>query len=258
LRRYPPIGAQPIPRILIVIPVYNESTRLPFLLDEIARGRDGGGLALDFLLIDDGSAPEDHARTLALIEARGLEGSLKCLRLPANGGKGSALKRGFECALSDGYDYAGFLDADGSTSVAELRRAMEYFAARSETPLAAVIGSRVALLGRDVSRSAVRHYLGRVFATFVSLLFGARVYDTQCGMKLFRVSALRRYIGEPTDPRWVWDTELVLAMLAAGETVHEFPVDWRETGGSKLSFARDPLMMALRLMQFRFRKRDGS
>ncbi len=192
------------------------------------------------------------------MEARGLNGTLSCLRREVNGGKGRALKTGFDLALASGFDYAGFLDADGSTSVSELRRAMEYFAARSQTPLAAVIGSRVALLGREVSRRAIRHYLGRVFATFVSLLFGARIYDSQCGMKLFRAAALRRHLDEPTDFRWVWDTELVLAMLGAGETVHEFPVDWRETGGSKLSFPRDPFMMALRLILFRFRARDGS
>jgi len=236
-------------KIVIVIPVYNESARLPALLDEIA----AGGSALQFLLVDDGSSKQEYERTLALIASRGLEGTLSCVRRAVNGGKGSALKTGFERALADGCEYAGFLDADGSTSVAELRRAMDYFIARSETPLAAVIGSRVALLGRDVERSAARHYLGRVFATFLSLLFGARVYDTQCGMKLFRASALRRHLDVPTDFRWVWDTELVLAMLAAGETVHEFPVDWRETRGSKLSFPRDPLMMVMRLIRFRFR-----
>jgi dolichyl-phosphate beta-glucosyltransferase len=236
-------------KVVIVIPVYNESARLPALLDEIAAG--GSGLA--FLLVDDGSSKEDYEKTLALVKARGLEGTVSCVRREINGGKGSALKTGFTRALADGCDYAGFLDADGSTSVAQLRRALEYFAARSGTPLAAVIGSRVALLGRDVSRDAARHYLGRVFATFVSLLFGARIYDSQCGMKLFRASALKKYLGVPTDFRWVWDTELVLAMLAAGETVHEFPVDWRETRGSKLSFPRDPFMMVLRLIQFRFR-----
>lgn len=247
------------PRALIVVPVYNESARLPVLLDEIAAGRGApGAVALSFLLVDDGSSPEEYARTLALVAARKLEGALPCVRLEVNGGKGRAVRTGFERALAEGYDYAGFLDADGSTSVAELRRALDYFADRGGTPLAAVIGSRVALLGRNISRSAARHYLGRVFATFVSLLFGARVYDTQCGMKLFRASALGRHLDAPTDFRWVWDTELVLAMLAAGETVHEFPVDWRETGGSKLSFSRDPLMMALRLVLFRFRPRDGS
>jgi dolichyl-phosphate beta-glucosyltransferase len=237
------------PKVVIVIPVYNESARLPALLDEIA----ACGAALEFVLVDDGSSKEEYEKTLALVGARGLKETLSCMRREVNGGKGSALKAGFERALADGCDYAGFLDADGSTSVAELRRAMEYFAARSATPLAAVIGSRVALLGRDVSRNAARHYLGRVFATFVSLLFGARVYDTQCGMKLFRASALKRFLDAPTDFRWVWDTELVLAMLAAGETVHEFPVDWRETRGSKLSFTRDPFMMLLRLVQFRLR-----
>jgi dolichyl-phosphate beta-glucosyltransferase len=248
------------PRALIVVPFYNESARLPALLDQIATGRGvpTPGYSLEFLLVDDGSTEEEHARVSALVRERGLEKILPCLRRDVNRGKGSALKAGFEKALASGYEYIGFLDADGSTPVSELRRAMEYFAARRETRLAAVLGARVALLGREISRSAPRHYLGRVFATFVSLLFGARIYDSQCGMKLFRGIALRRHLGAPTDSRWVWDTQLVLAMLEAGETVHEFPVDWSETPGSKVSLLRDPALMALSLLRFRFRARDGS
>ncbi len=83
------------------------------------------------------------------------------------------------------------------------------------------------------------------------------MYDTQCGLKVFEAGALRRYLEVPSDARWVWDTQLLLAMLGGGERIHEVPINWRETGHSKLSLLRDPLRMFWRLVTFRRQLRTG-
>jgi hypothetical protein len=87
-------------------------------------------------------------------------------------------------ALADTTQYAGFIDADLSAPLAEIATLEGEL---DEYPEAwAAFGSRIKLLGRQVERYATRHYLGRVFATAASLAVGLPVYDSQCGLKMFR------------------------------------------------------------------------
>jgi len=245
----------------IVIPAYNEAARLPGLFEELAEclRRDASqhaDLDVTFCIVDDGSRPDQFAAEKRAADERAFGDAVRLVRLDVNRGKGGAIRAGLEVGLAEGFDYLGFMDADGAVPVRELHRALAYLvAARRAAGVTGVIGSRVLMLGRSVTRNPVRHYLGRVFATFVSVWFAQPVYDTQCGLKIFGRETLQRHLKTPTDDRWVWDTQLLLAMLHAGERIHEFPVDWRETGGSKLSFWRDPLVMVWRLVRFRRRLR---
>lgn len=229
-------------RALIVVPCWRESRRVGVLLDAAASCAPEG-VEVSWLLVDDGSGPAEAAAL-----AKAAAGRAEVLALPRHEGKGAALRAGFEAALARGFELAAFVDADGSARPDQAGRVLARLAQRPE--LSAVIGSRVLMLGRRVNRSACRHYLGRVFATFVSLLFGVPAYDTQCGLKAFRAAALRRHLERPTDRRWVWDTQLLLSLLAAREPVEELPIDWEEAGGSRLR-ALDGPRMALALLRFR-------
>ena len=146
-------------------------------------------------------------------------------------------------ALAAGAEIVGFLDADMSTPPAEIDDLLTVLA---RPGVQVAIGARIGMLGYDIERSAVRHYLGRVFATAASHILKAPVYDTQCGAKLFRAGpALSGALATPFLSRWAFDVEFLGRLAdryARGpplplHAVVEVPLAvWHDVGGSKLGF----------------------
>jgi dolichyl-phosphate beta-glucosyltransferase len=225
-------------RSILVVPCYNEAARLD---DDALLSLAGGEFpATRLLLVDDGSRDETGARLASLV--RRAPGRIEALALDRNRGKAEAVRQGILAALANGADVVGYFDADLSTPAPEIRRLLSILDERPQ--IAVVIGARISLLGNDIRRSQARHYLGRVFATLASLILRARVYDTQCGAKLFRRSdALAAALREPFLSRWSFDVELLGRLLVGDATtpaiferqVLEVPLRaWRDVPGSKL------------------------
>jgi hypothetical protein len=124
------------------------------------------------------------------------------------------------------------------------------------------MGARVSLLSHAIERSVVRHYLGRIFATLASLALRMRVYDTQCGAKLFRVSStLADALRDPFISRWAFDVELLGRLLMGSalvpaispQAIWEEPLHvWCDVKGSKVS----PRQMANALLDLGRIERD--
>lgn len=225
-------------RSILVVPCYNEAARLD---DDALLSLAGGEFpATRLLLVDDGSRDDTGARLTAL--AHRAPGRIDTLALDRNRGKAEAVRQGILAALASGADVVGYFDADLSTPASEIRRLLSILDERPQ--IAVVIGARISLLGNDIQRSHTRHYLGRVFATLASLILRARVYDTQCGAKLFRRSdALAAALREPFLSRWSFDVELLGRLLVGDAStpaiferqVLEVPLrSWRDVPGSKL------------------------
>jgi glycosyltransferase involved in cell wall biosynthesis len=230
---------------VIVIPCYNEEQRLA--VDEFAQFARASEASL--LFVNDGS----RDRTAAVISQVVSEssGRIGSLALAENQGKGAAVRAGLNEAIARGADVVAYLDADLSTPLAEIERLI---AVRDEAGVDVVLGSRVGLLGHQIRRSALRHYLGRTFATAASLVLGQPVYDTQCGAKVFRVSPeLKQALAEPFLTRWVFDVELLERLFAADQAIRclEVPLhEWRDVDGSKLTPGR-MLLAAWELLSLR-------
>jgi glycosyltransferase involved in cell wall biosynthesis len=220
---------------ILVVPLFNEFARLregEFL--SLARDAD-----LALLFVDDGSTDKTADRVEELIGQS--DGRATLFRLARNSGKAEAVRHGLLRAIDEGATIVGYADADLSTPAVELARLVSEIRRR---PVQVLLGSRVRMLGSDIARRPMRHYMGRIFATAASHILRLSVYDTQCGAKLFRVTpVLRAALGQPFASRWAFDVELLGRLLAraglpgyAPEDFVEVPLlRWRDVGGSKLS-----------------------
>jgi glycosyltransferase involved in cell wall biosynthesis len=227
---------------IMVIPCYNEAMRLPvstFKAFICTRP------AVRFLFVDDGSTDgtwqvleglhQDDPQHFALYQ------------LAENRGKAEAIRQGILRAFEASPVYVGYWDADLATPLDTLVAFWELLDTRPDLEM--VFGARVQLLGRVIERRALRHYLGRVFATAASLTLGLRIYDTQCGAKLFRASpAMQALFQAPFATRWLIDVELLARLIQARrgtalppaeEVIYELPLlEWHDVAGSKVK-ARD-------------------
>lgn len=228
----PPPGTPDKPSIIVVVPCYNEAARLKSsaFVEYLQRTPDTA-----LIFVDDGSKDGTSAVLDTLCAA--VPARASSIRQPVNQGKAEAVRTGVLAALDRGADYVGYWDADLATPLREIASFHAMFQDRADIEF--VLGSRIALLGRDIDRSPVRHYLGRVFATCASLTLNLPVYDTQCGAKLLRVRPYTRSLFETRfGSRWIFDVELIARyMIATGTTkgLYEHVLSaWHDVAESKV------------------------
>lgn len=221
----------------IVVPCYNEAARL-----DVDRFRQflAQPSGIHLILVNDGST-DATLTVLRKLEAA-LPDRVEVLDQKCNGGKGEAVRAGILHALDGSSGVVGFWDADLATPLTAIADLLAPLAANPKVQM--VFGSRVKLMGRDIERKPSRHYLGRVFATTVSVLLQLPIYDTQCGAKLFRANQeTRALFSESFHSRWIFDVEILARfiqgrrgdMASVQNSIYEFPLfAWRDVGGSKV------------------------
>jgi dolichyl-phosphate beta-glucosyltransferase len=226
-------------RLVLVVPCFNEASRLDAeaFVQLTTERRDA-----HVLFVDDGSADGTPAILAGLAARSG--GAISVLTLPRNIGKTLAIHRGLLAALDQQPEIVGYWDADLATPLSALGELVAVLDANAGVEI--VMGARVKMLGRRISRSALRHYVGRVFATTASVALGIGVYDTQCGAKLFRANdVMRRTLARPFATRWLVDVEILaryvraIGPAAAERSIVEVPLHtWTDVPGSKMTVWR--------------------
>jgi glycosyltransferase involved in cell wall biosynthesis len=230
-------------KLSIIIPAYNERLRLPMTLRRIESYLGSRGLleSSEVLVVDDGSS--DGTSTLA---ADWSDGPIRFLRLPANRGKGAALRHGVQSSVGEAVLLC---DADLSTPIEDLGKLESVL---DRVPV--VFGSRKASGSFIGDRQPwYRTQMGNTFNRILWVLGVRGIHDTQCGFKLLRGEVARQLFAELEVERFAFDVEILLRARRHGYEVAEVGVRWDHVEESRVHPVSDALRMLYDVLRLQLR-----
>ena len=199
------------PRLTFFFPAYNEEENVVETvqrsLDEVGALVDG---SIEVLIVNDGSTD----RTAELADALVAGDERVRAHHQQNRGYGGALRAGFANARGE---LICFSDGDLQFDLREMSRLLERLEDEGR-PVGAVVGYRIKR--RDPPH---RIFIAKTYNAIVSALFGLRVRDIDCAMKLFRREV---FDGLPltTDSPFL-SAELLIKLRARGERIAQVGVN---------------------------------
>ncbi|WP_299109828.1 glycosyltransferase [uncultured Tenacibaculum sp.] len=219
--------------LAIVIPCYNEAQRLRVAHYKSFLKQHPKAF---ICFVNDGSTDE----TLEVLEEirSAYPSQVFAINQSKNQGKAEAVRTGvLHCGKEFYAEKIAYLDADLSTSLEECLEISEKLS--SSTYFA--FGSRIAKLDCTIDRKHYRFLIGRCIATLISRQLNLKIYDTQCGCKVFKQSLGMLLFQEKFISRWLFDVELFHRLIAIygrrqlKDIAKEIPLQsWCDTDDSKV------------------------
>ena len=229
-----------MPRLLIVIPAFNEEANIVRVVEGLTRNYP----QYDYVVVNDGS----RDKTAALCRAHGY----RLIDLPVNLGLAGAFQTGLRYAADNGYDCAMQLDADG-------QHKPEYIAAmleELEDGADIVIGSRFLTVKKPKTLRMLGSY---IISWSIRLTTGRAICDPTSGMRMFNrvmVEEFAQNLNYGPEP------DTISYLIKNGAIVKEVQVRMgeRQAGHSYLTFWKSiqymmKMSVSILLIQW-FRKRD--
>jgi len=164
--------------ILLVTPVWNDSTRLADFGASLATALAASPLPIRWLIADDGSKPGEHARLTALQAAFARVFPHVAVHFAAaHHGKGSVVREAW--TLAPDAEWLAFVDADGSVSAEGILDLITVALAAGTS----VLGIRKRTATTQVVESFWRGLAHRGFLLAVRLLLGLQCADPSAAPK---------------------------------------------------------------------------
>ena len=175
-----------MPKISVVIPVYNEEANLQGLLDQVSAALHPTGWDFELILVDDGSRDGTVAALQRYSEHLPW---LHCIFLIRNYGQSTALQAGFDHAEGD---YIVTLDGDLQNDPADIPNLIEIL--ESSPDVDCVSGWRKSRQDAAISRRLP----SQLANALISKVTRVRLHDYGCALKAYRASIIKslRLYGE--------------------------------------------------------------
>lgn len=236
-------------KLSIVIPAHNEEQRIKETLKAYLTFFDDlkkhSILDYEILVVLNGCSDN----TLAVVQEMQAQWP-NCLILNMQeSGKGVAIKAGFLDAVTRPNDLIGFVDADMATlpnafyALVEQMNGFDGAIASRYRPDSLIFPAR----------PWIKRWGSKVFyESLITLLFGMRFADYQCGAKVFTRATIAKVAPQLTVKQWAFDVELLYLCKKNGFKIKEVATQWYDRAGSKLRISSGFKMLA-ELVRVRFR-----
>ncbi|GAA2782225.1 polyprenol monophosphomannose synthase [Kitasatospora sp. CM 4170] len=219
------------PKVVVVVPTYNERENLPVLAGLLA---DLAMPGLHLLVVDDNSP--DGTGEVADKLAADSPGTVSVLHRTEKDGLGRAYVAGMTRALEDGADVVVQMDADLSHPASVLPVMVETLLADDT---AVVLGSRYVPGGSTAEEWPWHRKALSAWANFyVNTILSLGVRDATAGFKAWRAQTLRAIdLPSVTSNGYSFQVELNYRVVTRGLTIREVPIRFEERikGASKMS-----------------------
>jgi hypothetical protein len=223
-----PIAGGAEPRVLVVLPTYNERATI----EAAVRGALKAGPSVHALIVDDGS-PDGTGRVADDLAAS--EPRVRVLHREGKRGLSSAYLAGFRVGLDGPYDVIVEMDADLSHRPEDLPSVIAGAEANDLT-----IGSRYIPGGGVSNWSRFRVALSKGGNAYARTLLRLPVQDATSGFRSYRRDCLAALVARGFHSQgYGFQIELVYRAVQLGFTLGEVPITFRERehGHSKISRA---------------------
>lgn len=204
-------------RLSVVMPAYNLVDQVASNVRKTAELFAANGIRAEILPVDDGSSDGTAGALGALAAEKFGDVVIKPVICPVNGGKGAALRAGFEASTGELV-----MLLDGDLDILP-EQTPWFFDAMASKNADVVVGSK-RHKNSQVQYPWHRRLVSWVYFTIVRIFIGLPITDTQTGMKLFKRRVLGEALSRMLVKAYAFDLELLSIAHQRGAKIVEAPV----------------------------------
>lgn len=243
----------------IVIPTYNEETRITKTLTQTLSFMNGFAPSFEIIVVDDGSKD----KTVDVVETYAKDHPEIKLIKNVHTGKAGGIRVGM---LKASGRLVLMIDADLATPLEELKRLATWI---NDNGFDIAIASREGIGASRQNEPFYRHLMGRAFNFLVKIVLNLEFEDTQCGFKLFKSEVARKVFSnlrvygenlpEIDKPFFgAFDVEVLFVAKQMGYKIKDVPVKWNYVPTTRLNALSNSFKMGRDVLRIKLLSLRGA